>query len=207
MGGSTLDIMLTNKSRSFQKTSTVVTGLSDCHKMVITCLKSYFKKQPPKNIIYRDYKNFNEKEFLHELDQEMIKGSFYKDDNPYDCFSNLYKNIIDKHAPLKEKKIRGNDAPFMTKELRKAIMDRSRYKNKYLKYPSRENFLNMKRMKNKCNSLCKKAKKAYFKESTKQGFSTNKQFWNLIKPFLTNKGSLSNDCITILRMEINLLIM
>ena len=42
-----------------------------------------------------------------------------------------------------------------------------------------------------------KAKKAYFKESTKQGFSTSKQFWNLIKPFLTNKGSLSNDCITI----------
>ena len=40
LGGSTLDIMLTNKSRSFQKTSTVVTGLSDCHKMVITCLKS-----------------------------------------------------------------------------------------------------------------------------------------------------------------------
>ena len=37
--------------------------------------------------------------------------------------------------------VRGNDAPFMTKNLRKAIMNRSRSKRKYLKYPSRENFI------------------------------------------------------------------
>ena len=197
ISGTTLDIMLTNRPKSFQKTSTVVTGLSDCHKMIVTCLKSYFRKLPPKKIIYRDYKNFNQAEFLNELDQEMIKGSFYKENNPYEGFSNLYKNIVDKHAPPKEKTIRGNDAPFMTKELRKAIMDRSRYKNKYLKFPSRENFLNMKKMKNRCNSLCKKAKRAYFKESTKQGILTNKEFWKTIKPFLTNKGYFSNDFITI----------
>ena len=195
--GSTLDIMLTNKSRSFQKTSTVATGLSDCHKMVVTCLKSHFKRLPPKKIVYRDYKNFDEKRFLHELDQEMIKGHFYKEGNPYDGFSKLFENIVNKHAPLKEKKIRGNNAPFMTKELRKAIMDRSRSKNKYLKFPSRENFLKMKKLKNQCNSLCKKAKRAYFKESTKEGTTTNKQFWNLVKPFLTNKGNFSNDFITI----------
>ena len=33
--GTTLDIMLTNKMRSFQKTSTVTTGISDCHKMIV----------------------------------------------------------------------------------------------------------------------------------------------------------------------------
>ena len=38
----------------------------------------------------------------------------------------------------------------MTKELRKATVDTSRLRNKYLKYPSRENFVNMKKMKNKC---------------------------------------------------------
>ena len=35
----------------------------------------------------------------------------------------------------------------MTKELRKAIMDRSRLENKYLKWPSRENFLAYKKAK------------------------------------------------------------
>ena len=64
----------------------------------------------------------------------MNKGTFYSSDKPYDDFSNLFKTITDKHAPIKQKKVRGNNAPFMTKELRKTIMDRSRLLNKYLNY-------------------------------------------------------------------------
>ena len=52
----------------------------------------------------------------------------------------------------------------MTKELRKAITDRSRLKNKYLKWPSRENFLAYKKVKNICNSLNNKLKKDLFKK-------------------------------------------
>ena len=45
------------------------------------------------------------------------------------------------------KKPRRNQAQFMTKEFRNAIMDRSRLKNKYLKWPPREKFLAYKRQK------------------------------------------------------------
>ena len=75
--GSILDIMLTNKSKCFQKTSTITTGLSDCHKMIVTSLKAHFKKLSPKKIVFRDYKNFDENTFLYKLDQYMIKGEFY----------------------------------------------------------------------------------------------------------------------------------
>ena len=95
------------------------------------------------------------------------------------------------------KKLRGNQAKFMTKELRKAIMDRSRFKNKYLKWPSRENFLAYKKAKNICNSLNKKAKKDYFKKATADGVMSNRGFWNTVKPFLTSKGFLQNDNISI----------
>ena len=37
---------------------------------------------------------------------------------------------VDKHAPLKSKVIRGNNKPFVTKTLRKAIMWRSALKEK-----------------------------------------------------------------------------
>ena len=85
----------------------------------------------------------------------------------------------------------------MTKELRKAIMDRSRLKNKYLKWPSRENFLAYKKVANICNSLNKKAKKDYFKKTTADGVMSNRKFWNTVKPFLTSKGFLHNDNISI----------
>ena len=89
---------------------------------------------------------------------------------------------------------------FMTKELSKAIMDKSKAKNKYVKWPSRENYLLFKNVKNKCTSINKKAKKDYFKNATKDGIMINKKFWNVLKPFLTNKGSFSEDKLSI---EIN----
>ena len=201
-----LDIMLTKNllyKKSFCKTCTVETGLTDCHKMIVTILRAYFKIILSKNIVYRDYKHFHENEFLHELDLEKNKDKFYSSYNPYDDFSNLFKTIIDKHSPIKQKKVRGNNFLFMTKELRKAIMDRSRLRNKYLKYPSgedfvnmkktnnnpsTENFVNMKKMKNKYISICRKSKIKYLKRSTEKRISSSKQFWNFVQPFLTNKG-------------------
>ena len=61
----------------------------------------------------------------------MIKGKFYKEKNMYESFSDTFKAVVNKYALLKEKFVTGNNAPFMTKELRKAIMNRSRLKTKY----------------------------------------------------------------------------
>ena len=40
---SLIDIILTNKPRSFHKTQGFVTGISDFHKLVVTVLRSYYK--------------------------------------------------------------------------------------------------------------------------------------------------------------------
>ena len=61
--GTSLDIMLTKKPRSFYNTGAVTTGLSDCHKLTLSCLRAHFKRLPPKKIIYRDYKMFDEVKF------------------------------------------------------------------------------------------------------------------------------------------------
>ena len=97
----------------------------------------------------------------------------------------------------KQKQLRGNHAPFMTKDLSKAIMKNSIAKNKYLNWSSRENFISYKRTKNKCNSLTKKAKRDFFKEATKDGIMTSKKIWFTVKPSLTNNGSISNNFIGI----------
>ena len=199
--GSLIDIILTNKPRSFKKTQGFVTGLSDFHKLVVTVLRSFYKKLSPKSISYRNNKTFDENSFLRDLDRRLIRGELYNDcEEPYNKLTQIFTEVLDSHAPLKQKKIRGNQAPFMTRELSKAIMDKSKAKNKYVKWPSRENYLLFKNVKNKCTSINKKAKKDYFKNATKDGIMTNKKFWNVLKPFLTNKGSFSEDQLSI---EIN----
>ena len=128
------------------------------------------------------------------MDSKLLQGDLYRNCyEPYEKLSEIFVDILNHRAPLKEKQIRGNHAPFMTKELSKAVMEKSKSRNKYLKWPSRENYVSYKKSKNKCNSLTKKAEKIFFKEATKDGIMSNKKFWSTVKPFLTNKGCISND--------------
>ena len=62
-----IDLMLTNRNRSFQNSCVIVTGLSDFHKMAVTIIRSHLSKLGPKINLYRlgpkinhcrDYKNF-----------------------------------------------------------------------------------------------------------------------------------------------------
>ena len=55
---SCIDLILTNKAKSFQSTCVMETGLSDFHRMTISVLKMHFCKLPPKVISYRDFKSF-----------------------------------------------------------------------------------------------------------------------------------------------------
>ena len=88
---------------------------------------------------------FDEAKFLHDLDQEMIKDSFYLHEEAFVSFSSVFIDVVDRHAPLKQKMGRGNIVPFMTKQLNKGIMDISRIKKRYLKWPSRADFLELKK--------------------------------------------------------------
>ena len=63
-----IDVMLTNRPRSFHNTSLIETGLSDCHKMIVSVFE------------YRNYKTFDHNEFLQNLDQELIKSNSYNDE-------------------------------------------------------------------------------------------------------------------------------
>ena len=40
---SSIDVILTNRKNSFQNSMTIETGLSDCHKMTVTVLKTHCK--------------------------------------------------------------------------------------------------------------------------------------------------------------------
>ena len=122
-----IDLVLTNRNRSVQQTTTVETDLSDFHNMVATVLKTTFSKQSPTVINYRNYKNFNELAFRNDLLEEL--GRIEPSDLSYSSFETTFDKVLDKHAPVKKKYVRANDKPFMTPALRKAVMLHSRLRN------------------------------------------------------------------------------
>ena len=64
---SCIDLFITNCHKCFQNTTTVSTGLSDFHKMIVTIMKNTIPKSTPKIIQYRDYKKFVVNNFRLEL--------------------------------------------------------------------------------------------------------------------------------------------
>ena len=67
------DLMMTNRSRSFQNSCVIETRLSDFHKMTVTVLRSSLPKLGPQIIKYRDYKNFSDYNFWLQINKEREK--------------------------------------------------------------------------------------------------------------------------------------
>ena len=114
-------------------------GLSDFHLMTLTILRCNYIKCKPKILTYRCFKYFGMVVFRQELTHAY---SGVVNNITYDDFEGKYITILNNHAPLKQRCIRGNDQQFMTKTMRKAIMCRTQLKNIYHKNPSDTNLLN-----------------------------------------------------------------
>ena len=132
-----IDLILTNRFQNFQNSITLDTRLSDFHFLTITVLKSSFRKKPAKVIKYRDFKNYSFLNFRTHVISALDTTDLFSISN--DRFVQLIIEILNHHAPIRTKYIRANDQPFMTKELRKEHMKRTRLRNKFRKSKTIEN--------------------------------------------------------------------
>ena len=84
-------------------------------------------------------------------------------------------------------------APFMTKELCKAIWNKSRLRKKIVTYQLKKikNYTWIKEI--RVSQSTEKSIRNYFHKIAKGNIVQNSNFWKIIKPFLTNKGHLEND--------------
>ena len=88
-------------------------------------------KLKPNVVNYRHYRNFRNEEFRAQLDNEISKHDI--NNMEYQHFLNIFIEVLNKYAPMKEKYLRSNQGRFITKKLHKAIMKRSRLRNKFLR--------------------------------------------------------------------------
>ena len=69
--------------------------------------------------MYRNYKYSEDSRFLENPNS--IDFSLNADDpnENYNFITDKFLNVVNRHAPMKKKTLKGNQAPFLTKELRK----------------------------------------------------------------------------------------
>ena len=135
-------------------TTLCMKGLSDHHHLIYSVLKTTFKSEEPKKLIYYDYSNFSSECFKDDF-----MSSICQEKHDYSEFEKKFIDKLNKHAPKEIKTFWGNQKPHINKRLRKAIMKRSQSKNKANKTPNATDVSNYKKQRNyvvELNNQCKK---------------------------------------------------
>ena len=132
-------IMLVTKCRKFIKGFSLDTGINDFHNLIGGILRQYAPIPRQKTITYRklasiDYDKVNDELMYMNLDA-MIQNKINLNDK-YEVLQNTVINILDRHAPKKQKTIKITDFHCMTKRFRKAILIRNQFRNKFFTHRS-----------------------------------------------------------------------
>ena len=101
-------------------------------------------------------------------------------------------NLLEHHVPLKKKISSANNAPYITKILRKAIMKRSRLENFNSKTLAEKSLKEYKKQNNYVRKLHKKERKIIFNSLNSSVISDNRKFWKTVEPLFSNKGNYDN---------------
>ena len=165
--------------------------------MTVTVLKMFFQKIKPKVIYYRDYNNYSNEIFREKIVHYLDSMVFGDIDNTFQSFLNAFLGAFNSQVPIKQKYIRAHQAPFMNKELNKAVMDRSRLRNKYLINRTEENKRAYSKQRNYVVSFVRKSKREYYNNLDIKKILDNKKFWKTVKPFFLDKISRNNKIILI----------
>ena len=120
-----------------------------------------------RTIEMRQFKNFQKDVFLNDLEQMPWRDvSSHSDPNDmWQEWKNLFVSCMDKHAPLKSKRIRNKRSPWITSELLLRMRRRDVLKKKAISTNDHAMLQQFKRARNQVNNATKLAKKRYFPEN------------------------------------------
>ena len=163
-------------------------------------MKRYYLKQSPLILSYRDYKNFDQPLFRNDLLKELYNVHHGKVN--YDTFEKIVVRLLDHYAPIKDRYVRANNSPFMNKTLAKAVMTRSRLRNRFIQNPIPENKTNYTKYRNYCTGLFRKEKKSYYNNLDIKRVTDNRLFWKTVGPLFSDKHFSSKKIILVEGEEI-----
>lgn len=152
-------------------------AISDHFPVCCTLVKSNNRKRGiHKSIKYRSFKHFDENFFRNDLILSGLEHvEMYTDPNSaLNVFYNCINNVINKHAPIKEKRIKHDHQPeWLTHEIKICMRDRDYHKQK-------GNFNTYKVLRNKTAALIKRSKRDFFNKAIKENKEA-KFIWKNLK--------------------------
>ena len=159
-------------------------GISDHH--IVYMNYAITKPQvTKKQISRRNFKNFNETNFLSDCSNvawDNINLFAEEDvDNKAELLRKMFSEVVDKHAPMVTSIIKQKRDSWITKKIDKAMDKRDKLKNKANRTGKDKDQREFKQYRNKVSHMIRKAQKQYYNKEINDCIKNPKLFYNNIK--------------------------
>ena len=184
-----VDVICSNEPQNINITKVIPTGLSD-HEMVGCTRKLNSIKQPSRDILCRNYANYNPALFCEDIKSEGFEEIYSKTciNSALEKFNSILNRNIDKHAPVIKKRVKGRLCPWLTKDLKKELNHRDKLLRRARISKSDLDWSNYKHQRNRVNNLVRKNKAKYNKELLRENANSTEKFWSALKKVYPTKS-------------------
>ena len=151
---------------------------------MVFCARKFrgvFKKEH-KYIVCRKMRKFNQAEFLMDVTNvpwETIVRSFETVEETVHLFTETLNLIIEKHAPLQQRRVSQKYCPWLTPDFYKLRKSRDKLKKSAIKTKSRILMESYRHVRNKVNSLNRTLKKKYYSNKIQESVGNLQQTWKI----------------------------
>ena len=191
---SCLDHISVNCIDKVRKPEVLGIGQSD-HLGILVTKKTRELRTCARTVKKRVYKNFDRNEFLNEIKKAKASGSF---DSIHTCddvevaakvFTDVFTEILDKHAPLKIIQNRCNYVPYINKDLQNLMKERDLLKKSAASSGDPKVYEFYKKARNEVSTKLKTAKGDYYRSKFNENSEDSKTLWSTAYQVLAKNRS------------------
>ena len=185
-----LDVIYTNCPNKIVCSGVSHIGISD-HSLVFTYRK--VSADPPKRghstISYRKLGKFNSADFCSDIAQHDW-GSIDQLNNPNDMWvkwKEMFLECIDRHAPLKSKRVRLSKSPWINSNLKKLMHKRDILKLEAIRSKNPNDWREFRKHRNFVNSQVRITKQSYYNNAFQENKCNVRNTWQVINELTSRK--------------------
>ena len=109
----------------------------------------------------------------------------------YDQYTNGLSSLLDKHAPLKTKRLNKPAPVWITQQYRDAKRHRRQFERAWRRNPSIQNRSKLRRQINKCNSIINKSKGQFYTDIINNNSADSNKLWRELGNVLHRKSRIT----------------
>ena len=157
-------VIITSDSPKILSSGVLHVGMSD-HSLVYAIRKVTIPNRQGKlrYVTSRQFKNFDPDEFRNDV--KLMPGdkisSICNPNDKWKCWKQMFDTVANRHAPLRTRRVKNKDSPWLTSQIRKLIIERTLAKKTAIKSRDPEHWKLYRCLRNNVNNVIRTAKSDY----------------------------------------------